>query len=305
MGRAASGLELAVGAPRPPGRRVESKVGDGQHRVVGLPVGLGSGPTQERPHPGQQLLGVERLGQVVIRAGVEPRDPIGGLGARRQHEDRHPVALGSQHPTDGQTVDGRHHQVEDQQVDGAGSHPIQRRGPGRGGRHPVSLESEQAVEGAAHVPIRGALGADGVPESLHQEDRRLSEFAHAAALEAVLAFAGLSAILVKTVGPQLTELMASTPMSWLVVLGLFFAHTIEVWLWAIAFWTLNAIPNFETALYFSATTFSTLGYSDVHITDTWRLLASLEGIDGFLLIGWSTALIFEILRRSGHPVATH
>ena len=85
----------------------------------------------------------------------------------------------------------------------------------------------------------------------------------------------------------------------LVVLGLFFAHTIEVWLWAIAFWTLNAIPNFETALYFSATTFSTLGYSDVHITDTWRLLASLEGIDGFLLIGWSTAFLVAASTRIG------
>ncbi|MCC0029091.1 MAG: two pore domain potassium channel family protein [Brucellaceae bacterium] len=85
----------------------------------------------------------------------------------------------------------------------------------------------------------------------------------------------------------------------LVVLGLFFAHTVEVWLWAFAFWTLDAIPQFEAALYFSAVTFSTLGYSDEHISDTWRLLASLEGIDGFLLIGWSTAFLVAASTRIG------
>ncbi len=85
----------------------------------------------------------------------------------------------------------------------------------------------------------------------------------------------------------------------LVVLGLFFAHTIEVWLWAYAFWVIDAIPQFEAALYFSAVTFSTLGYSDEHISDTWRLLASLEGIDGFLLIGWSTAFLVAASTRIG------
>lgn len=85
----------------------------------------------------------------------------------------------------------------------------------------------------------------------------------------------------------------------LIVLGLFLAHTVEVWIWALAFWTTGAIPEFESAVYFSAVTFSTLGYSDALISQEWRLMASLEGVAGFLLIGWSTAFLVAASTRIG------
>lgn len=85
----------------------------------------------------------------------------------------------------------------------------------------------------------------------------------------------------------------------LIVLGLFLAHTVEVWIWALAFWTTGAIAEFESAVYFSAVTFSTLGYSDALISQEWRLMASLEGVAGFLLIGWSTAFLVAASTRIG------
>jgi voltage-gated potassium channel Kch len=83
------------------------------------------------------------------------------------------------------------------------------------------------------------------------------------------------------------------------VLGIFCVMTVEVWLWAICHYALGVVPDFETALYFSTVSFSTLGYGDVVPAAQWRLFAALEGIDGFLLIGWSTAYLVAAGVRIG------
>jgi hypothetical protein len=83
------------------------------------------------------------------------------------------------------------------------------------------------------------------------------------------------------------------------VLGLFLIHTFEIWIWAGLFFTINAITPFQDALYFSTVTFSTVGYGDVIVGPQWRLLASLEAINGFILIGWSTAYLVSASTRHG------
>lgn len=84
-----------------------------------------------------------------------------------------------------------------------------------------------------------------------------------------------------------------------VVLGLFGVLTVEIWLWAACYWLLGLLPDFATALYFSTVTFSTIGYGDIVPTPSWRMLAALEGINGFLLIGWSTAYLIAAGTRIG------
>lgn len=84
-----------------------------------------------------------------------------------------------------------------------------------------------------------------------------------------------------------------------VVMGLFAVMTAEVWLWGGIYLLLGIFSDFETALYFSTITFSTVGYGDVVPAHAWRVLAALEGIDGFLLIGWSTAYLIAAGTRVG------
>ncbi|QKV17277.1 potassium channel family protein [Oricola thermophila] len=84
-----------------------------------------------------------------------------------------------------------------------------------------------------------------------------------------------------------------------VVLGIFAVLTVEVWLWAAAYLVLDVFDSFETALYFSSSTFSTVGYGDVVTGEQWRLLAGLESVNGFLLIGWSTAYLVAASMRVG------
>ncbi len=84
-----------------------------------------------------------------------------------------------------------------------------------------------------------------------------------------------------------------------VVFGVFGVLTLEVWLWAAVYDGVGALPDFVTALYFSTITFSTVGYGDVVAAHEWRLLAALEGINGFILIGWSTAYLVAAGMRVG------
>jgi hypothetical protein len=84
-----------------------------------------------------------------------------------------------------------------------------------------------------------------------------------------------------------------------VVFGLFAIVGLEIWLWALAYWVLQVAENFEAALYLSTITFSTVGYGDVIPAANWRLLAALEGVTGFLVIGWSTAYLVTASTRIG------
>ena len=75
------------------------------------------------------------------------------------------------------------------------------------------------------------------------------------------------------------------------------AHLMEIALWAIAFRAISKISTFEKAFYFSAQNYTTLGYGDIVLSDRWRLLGPLEAINGLLLFGLSTAVMFAALSR--------
>ena len=78
-------------------------------------------------------------------------------------------------------------------------------------------------------------------------------------------------------------------------------HFIEVALWAITYMLLPAITElstFDESMYFSLVTFSSLGYGDITLGPAWRLLSGIEALNGIVLIGWSTALIFTVVERS-------
>ena len=75
------------------------------------------------------------------------------------------------------------------------------------------------------------------------------------------------------------------------------AHLVEIVLWATAFRASSDISTFEKAFYFSAQNYTTLGYGDIVLSDRWRLLGPLEAINGLLLFGLSTAVMFAALSR--------
>ena len=77
----------------------------------------------------------------------------------------------------------------------------------------------------------------------------------------------------------------------------FVAHAIEIALWAWLFMIVGEFHEFGTAYYHSAVNYTTLGYGDVLMTPSWRLLGPLEAADGSLMFGVSIAIIFTLILR--------
>jgi hypothetical protein len=77
----------------------------------------------------------------------------------------------------------------------------------------------------------------------------------------------------------------------------FLAHLLEIALWAWLFLICKEFQDFGSAFYHSAVNYTTLGYGDVVMSPTWRLLGPLEGANGALMFGVSTALIFAVTQR--------
>jgi hypothetical protein len=65
-----------------------------------------------------------------------------------------------------------------------------------------------------------------------------------------------------------------------------------------AYMLVAAAPPGTDNLYFAFVNYTTLGYGDVLPTDRWRLLGPMTAMNGILMFGWSTAVIFQILRTT-------
>jgi Ion channel len=76
------------------------------------------------------------------------------------------------------------------------------------------------------------------------------------------------------------------------------AHVCEVMVWSLCYAIVDAAPPGADRLYFAFVNYTTLGYGDVIPVERWRLLGPMTAMNGVLLFGWSTAVIFEVLRRT-------
>ena len=76
------------------------------------------------------------------------------------------------------------------------------------------------------------------------------------------------------------------------------AHAFEVIVWSLAYAIVNAAPDGADLVYFAFVNYTTLGYGDITPLPSWRLLGPMTAMNGVLLFGWSTAVIFEVLRRA-------
>jgi Ion channel len=77
----------------------------------------------------------------------------------------------------------------------------------------------------------------------------------------------------------------------------FVAHLIEIALWAVLLMFCGEFQEFAVAYYHSAVNYSTLGYGDLLLTPSWRLLGPLEATNGALMFGVSAAMVFAVIQR--------
>ena len=82
------------------------------------------------------------------------------------------------------------------------------------------------------------------------------------------------------------------------VLVLMAGHVCEVFIWALAYTIVDAVPGGSGIVYFAFVNYTTLGYGDVTPRDDWKLLGPMTAMNGVLLFGWSTAVMFHVLNRA-------
>jgi hypothetical protein len=75
------------------------------------------------------------------------------------------------------------------------------------------------------------------------------------------------------------------------------AHLLEIGVWAVLLVACGEFPAFAIAYYHSAVNYTTLGYGDIVMSESWRFLGPLEATNGMLLFGVSTALVFAVIQR--------
>lgn len=92
------------------------------------------------------------------------------------------------------------------------------------------------------------------------------------------------------------------------VFGSLIAHSIEVWIFAIAYYFMNQLDGWGTLIgkfngtlmdcaYFSFTVFSTVGFGDIEPTGNLRYLTGIESLTGLVLITWSASFLYIEMQR--------
>ncbi len=83
----------------------------------------------------------------------------------------------------------------------------------------------------------------------------------------------------------------------LVFTSLLASHLIQATLWATAYYAIGGFGDMATSLYFSLSSYTTVGFADVVLPEHLRLLGPLEAAIGVLMFGWSTGYIFALATR--------
>lgn len=109
-----------------------------------------------------------------------------------------------------------------------------------------------------------------------------------------------------------TSFMFGESLRILIATGLLLVilHAIQIVLWALTYQLVlepGELVSMHEAIYFSFVTFTTLGYGDITLSGDHRVLSGIEALNGILLVGWSTAVLFAVVQRIwqniGGPIA--
>ena len=91
------------------------------------------------------------------------------------------------------------------------------------------------------------------------------------------------------------------PWTWLfirVAAWIILLHLVEIAVWGFFYTWQGAMPDLQSAIYFSAVTYTTTGYGDLVLPEEWRLVGAVEALTGILMCGWSTAFFFAVVSRA-------
>lgn len=122
------------------------------------------------------------------------------------------------------------------------------------------------------------------------------------ALTVMLQIAGLAVLIwmMRWRAPRMASLayvLQQAGVILVIVLGLFAIHAVQIWLYAAVYMALGEFQAFEAALYFSTSSFTTVGYGEIVLHSRWRIVSAIQSANGFIMLGWSTVFLISVLSR--------
>lgn len=92
------------------------------------------------------------------------------------------------------------------------------------------------------------------------------------------------------------------------VCGALVAHAVEVWIFGLAYYLMHSAKGWGTlagnfngslldCVYFSFTTFTTLGFGDIEPLGNIRYLTGIESLTGLVLITWTASFLYVEMKR--------
>ncbi len=85
----------------------------------------------------------------------------------------------------------------------------------------------------------------------------------------------------------------------LTALFLLLLNFVEAIIWGVTYYYHYGISQFSTleeSIYFSIVTYTTLGYGEITLSAPSRILSGIEAMNGVLLLGWSTTMMFSVMQ---------
>ena len=82
-------------------------------------------------------------------------------------------------------------------------------------------------------------------------------------------------------------------------------HATEAGIWAAVYWTLDALPDGKSAVLYSLGAMTTYGHEPFYLADHWRLMGSLEALNGMILFGLTTAFLYATISEFWTSNKTH
>ena len=108
----------------------------------------------------------------------------------------------------------------------------------------------------------------------------------------------------RQLAPRVQSFLRMTGVLVLVAVWVVLFHLIEIAAWAALYLLTGAIADAPSAAYFSAVTYTTIGYGDIVLPAPWRIDAGMEALTGIIMCGWSTGFFFAVVSRTYDPHAT-
>jgi hypothetical protein len=75
-------------------------------------------------------------------------------------------------------------------------------------------------------------------------------------------------------------------------------HGLECGIWAIAYRIVGAIPDNRSAMLYSLNAVTSYGHEHIDLAERWKMMGALEALNGWILFGLTTALLFTVIQKA-------